>query len=254
MSESQVLERWVAPGYLSADRVRALAESAAAKPDAHYLVLDDFFVAEAADLLRQHLLTLEYSEDLDRQVGGDRLPYDSAVKFAGPSDVGWELFEAPAWHAYCAALVGATLHDRRHSIVKLRRHRADATGFWIHSDAIAGERSLVVVAYFNPGWSREDGGLLQLWREGDPTPHAARVISAPDPDKPLDVLTTESRIRTAAAGARVAPRRVREFVLVDEVVPEHNRLFVCNIQDHPAWHAVTPSRGRVRYGFVQWIG
>jgi hypothetical protein len=235
--------------------VYALAEAAAAKPDAHYLVLDDFFTAAAADRLRTSLEGLEFSEELDRRApNGTILPYDSAVKFADGSDVGWDLFSDPNWHTYLATLVGATLHTARHSMVKLRRHRADAGGFWIHSDAIVGVRSLVAIAYFNPNWYRADGGLLQIWREETTTAPGAVAIEILDGAVPLHVLTRSPRIRTRTPGERVAGRRARDFALVDQIIPEHNRLFVCNIQNHPGWHAVTPSGGRLRYGFVQWIG
>jgi 2OG-Fe(II) oxygenase superfamily len=253
--QSPVLARWIDPKYLSFSKACSLVEAAAAKPDAHYLVIDDFFSPEAADRLRVSLENMQFSEDLDRRApGGNLLPYDSAVKFADSSDVGWELFSDPAWHTYLATLVSARLHPERHSMIKLRRHRADAGGFWIHSDAIAGVRSLVAIAYFNPHWNREDGGLLQIWREDGLSAPGAVEIEITNPEVPLHVLTKSPRIRTRTPGERVPGRRPRDFVLVDQIVPEYNRLFVCNIEVHPGWHAVTPSRRRPRYGFVQWVG
>ena len=253
--ESPTLSRWVAPQYLSERWVRAAAAGRALRPLPHYLVLDDLFRADRAESLRDHIEGLEFSEDLDRRArGGTLLPYDSAVKFADASDVGHDLFSDPAWHAYLAAIVGAPLHAERHSVVKLRRHRADAGGFWIHSDAIVGVRSVVAIGYLNHDWRAEDGGLLQLWSEEETPSPDATPYDVTDPTARLHVLETAKRIRTHTAGALASARREHTFALEREIVPQYNRLFVCDVASHPAWHAVTPSHGRVRYGFVQWIG
>jgi hypothetical protein len=251
MDRITVLEQWIESPYLSARRIDALVESAAAKPVAKYLVLDNFFRLDALARLREHCASLRYSDD-DRIAGGQRLPYDSAVKFANASDVGWDLFNSPEWHAYCAKLVGATLTPGGKHVVKLRYHRPEATGFWIHTDAIEGERSIAVIAYFDEGWSTKDGALLQLWREDEALALDVPRFDTSDPEKPLDILSRH-RIRTQTPGGNGAPRQPRDFVLIDQIVPERNRVFICNLQSNPAWHSVTPSRGRARHGFVQWI-
>jgi hypothetical protein len=44
-----------------------------------------------------------------------------------------------------------------------------------------------------------------------------------------------------------------EGVFVDTLLPEFNRLVVCDFESSPCFHTVTPSDGRSRYGFVQWL-
>jgi hypothetical protein len=252
--ESRVLRSWISDPYLTARRVHSLAESAAAKPFDRYLILDDFFRTDAIDRLRDYCLSnVQFNDDIDQKsVSGHRVPYDSSCRFADSTDIGWDLFSDPEWHLYCAELVGlkTVLHRQ---VVKLRRHRPDANGFWIHTDSIPGHRSITAIAYFNEGWSVQDGGLLQIWREDVLSAPGVPTIEAPDPDKPLNFLHGETRIRTHTPGGKSLNRQARDFVLVDQVVPEYNRLFLCNLQTSPAWHSVTPSRGRPRYGFVQWI-
>jgi hypothetical protein len=253
--ESPALARWLAPRYLDPDRIAALVQTASAKPNMRYLVLDDFFRGDALDELIAHCKTLGFSEELDRRDGTAWLLYDGAVKFANATDRGWDLFADPSWHAYCALLVGSSFPRPPRHVVKLRYHKPDATGFWIHSDAREGERSLVAIAYFNREWRVEDGGLLQLWREDEASALNVPEVDWPDPTRALDVLASKRiRTRTPGGGFRDEPDRARDLVLVDQVVPEYNRLFLCNLQTNPAWHSVTPSRGRARYGFVQWIG
>jgi hypothetical protein len=243
--ESPILQRWIAKPYLTARRVRSLAESAVAKPVDRYLVLDDFFRTDAIDRLRDHCSTLQFVEDV-RVINSKK--YDSDVKFADSTDVGWDLFNSPDWHSYCANLVGAVLSNQSKHGVKFRYYRPDATGFWIHTDSVPGERSIEVVAYFNEGWSILDGALLQIWREDETAAPGVRTIEIYDAERSMG-----ARFHTHTAdGVNVNPK-ARDFVLVDQVVPEYNRLFMCNLQTSAVWHSVTPSRGRPRYGFVQWI-
>ena len=44
-----------------------------------------------------------------------------------------------------------------------------------------------------------------------------------------------------------------DFVLVDQIVPIYNRVFICNLEENPTYHSVTPSGERARTGFVQWL-
>jgi hypothetical protein len=240
-----LLESWIADSYLASERVQALVESSAAKPVARYLVLDDFFRPEAAGRLRDHALKLRFTPD-DRHVNSRR--YECELKQADSSDVGWDLFSAPEWHAYCAKLVGATISSPSKHGLKFRRHPEDAVGFWIHTDFAPGERSIIVMVYLNESWRLSDGALLQMWRENETLAPGAPKYELQDPERKVP---HEIRFHTSTAEG-VAPKP-RDFVLVDQIVPEYNRLFVCNLQASPGWHSVTPSRGRPRYGMAQWI-
>jgi hypothetical protein len=47
--------------------------------------------------------------------------------------------------------------------------------------------------------------------------------------------------------------RPAEMFLIDQVLPEYNRLVVTDFVRDPCYHAITPSNGRIRYGVVQWL-
>ncbi len=240
-----VLQRWIAELYLTDRKIRSLVESAAANPVAQYLVLDDFFRPEAIERLRDHCDTLRFNTD-DR-IGGSSRYADRSVKYADSSDVGWDLFNDPEWHAYCAKLLGATITDPSRHEARFVFQEADSTGLWVHKDGTPGKRSLSLIAYFNEGWRVEDGALLRIWRESETSAPGVTTIDAPE-----QLLV--NRFRTSTAHGFGVEPKLREFVLVDQIVPEYNRIFLCNTQTRPAWHSVTPSNGRARYGFLQWIG
>jgi hypothetical protein len=249
-----ILERWLNPYYLDPATRENIRQSVLAKPGPKYAVLDNFFRTEMLDeLIRRHP-SLAFNEEIDRRApDGSWLPYDGAVVFAEEGKhFGSELFFALEWHRYLMQLVDCRLPDPIGTEVKLRWHRPDAGGFWIHTDR--GDRAMVVIAYFNRGWQAQDGGLLQLWRvdEGQ-APGVVRIDNV-DATQRLDMLTKYKRIRTATPGGGFPDRQTHDLVLIDQVVPVYNRVFICNYQHDPAYHSVTPSNGKERTGFVQWLG
>lgn len=243
-----MLSDWVNPHYLKPDVINRIRQSVMAKPTTKYTVLDDFFKEEMLDILIEQHKTLEFSERQDRYVGDNKLPYDGAVVFANQSHIGADLFFGHDWHSYCCYLLDAPMPNPTIVEVKLRHHRPDADGFWIHTDGTI--RSLVAICYFNKGWKASDGGLLQLWRP------LASTNDAPEYNNPkgrMDFLAQHTIIKTRAPGGGFADGQVHDMILVDQVVPEYNRLFLCSYHNDPAYHSVTPSNGRERTGFVQWL-
>lgn len=243
-----VLDQWINPTYLRPRIIKSLKESVLAKPDIRYLVLDNFFSEEALDQLIEQHKTLSFDEKKDRTgPNGEWLPYDSAVCWATEKHFGSELFFSPLWHQYVAELVHVNLKEETHSGVKLRWHRPYSDGFWIHRD----DHKIAILAYFNKEWRTFDGGLLQLWRvdEGliDGTP------TFENPEGRLDFLSQHKRIRTSTPGSGFLEGRRHDLILVDQICPEYNRVVICNFETDPVYHSVTPSNGRERTGFVQWL-
>lgn len=153
------LSGWINDIYLDDDYVETIRESIRAKPIIKYAVLDNFFKTDKLDELIRHHQHLNFSEENDRRAPhtGEWLPYDGAVVFADQNNYGADLFFSEEWHNYCCYLCGITLTNPSTEI-KLRYHKPLADGFWIHTDSTI--RDLVIICYFNRGWTAEDGGLL----------------------------------------------------------------------------------------------
>lgn len=244
-----VLDEWINPVYLDPEYINSIRETIKAKPAIKYSVLDNFFRTDKLDeLIRQHA-RLEFSEENDRRSPATKewLPYDGAVVFADRQHYGSELFFSPEWHEYCCYICDAVILNPGTEI-KLRYHKPMADGFWIHTDSTI--RDIVAICYFNRGWTVDDGGLLQLWRvDEELSPKALRVDS---PKGRMDFLK-KHRIQTSTPGGGFPDGNVHDLVLIDQIVPAYNRLFICNFKDTPAYHSVTPGNGKVRQGFVQWL-
>lgn len=248
-----VLSKWVNQKYLEQSKIDDIRESVLAKPYMQYVVLDDFFNEDIFRSLVEHHFTLQFSEEMDRRAAdGTWLPYDGAVQFATPRSIGGDLFFSQVWHRWCADVLSAQLESPSRTDVKLRYHRHYADGFWIHTDG--GIRQIVMICYFNRGWRASDGGLLQLWK-----PEESILPGTPIFDGPtgrMDFLSMYKRIRTSTPGGGWGKLGdlARDVILIDQVVPSYNRVFLCNFQTDACYHSVTPSNGKVRYGVVQWIG
>jgi len=245
------LEEWVNPYYLRDDVVDNIRESVDAKPSIKYAVLDNFFNTKKLDELISHHRHLSFSEDMDRKTrNGELLPYDGSVCFAQKGvHFGSELFFDDEWHRYCCYLTNTKLNFPAGTEIKLRYHRANADGFWIHTDSVI--RSMVAITYFNKDRKMKDGGILQLWRIDEAFDQNAFVVDAPKGR--MDFLNSNVRIRTRTPGGGFPDNRAHDLVLIDQIIPVYNRLFLCNFQHSPAYHSVTPSNNRERLGFVQWL-
>lgn len=247
-----VIDKWVNPYYLRNDVAQGIRESINAKPTIKYGVLDNFFKEEILDELIKHHGTLDFSEENDRRAPdtGAWLPYDGAVVFAKKGvHFGAELFYDKEWHDYLCYITDTKLPTPAKTDIKLRYHKKDADGFWIHTDSVL--RSMVAICYFNKYWKASDGGLLQLWLMDEVNSPNAPVINSPNGR--MDFLSNCKRLRTSTPGGGFPDKQAHDLILVDQVVPAYNRLFVCNFQKELAYHSVSPSNGKVRLGFVQWL-
>ena len=252
----QTLSNWINPQYLNSSYFEQLQETVKSKPDIKYLVLDNFFKEDKLEeLIKQHQ-TLEFSEYLDRRSDTDSelLPYDGSVVFANQEiHIGSDLFFNPEWHEYLVRLVNSNyqLNHPCHTEIKLRYHRPYANGFWIHTDSFS--RKLVAICYFNKNWKYEDGGMLQLWRVDEECSESSFKINNINPESRMDFLTTHKRIQTDCPGGGFADNKVHDLVLIDQILPIYNRVFICDLSNDLSYHSVTPSNGKERTGFVQWL-
>lgn len=247
-----VIDEWINPIYLTDRVVNDIKESIEAKPVIKYAVLDNFFNENKLNQLIDKHQRLEFSVEQDRVRNGKVLPYDGAVKFAQKDDFGADLFFDDEWHRYCSYLTGTPLKSPAETEVKLRYHRPFADGFWIHTDSVL--RDMVIISYFNMNWTARDGGLLQLWRVDEELSTSAHQID--NPVGRLDCLVYDNspkRISTRSPGGGFPDGKRHDLVLIDQVVPAYNRVFICDFKKSPAYHSVTPSNGKARTGFVQWL-
>lgn len=247
-----MLSEWINPIYLNEDYIESLQETLIAKPEMKYLVLDNFFKTDKLDVMIKKHGSLNFSEKKDMYShDGQILPYDGAVKFMDSFDYGYKLLFSKEWEEYIRRLVCVKSTDKTHSTVKLRYHRPHAKGFWIHTDSIT--RKLVFICYFNKNWKVSDGGLLQLWRVDESKDGNAIKVRATTDEK-MDFLNHNIRLNTDTPGGGLPDERTDvDFVLVDQIVPIYNRVFICNFEENPTYHSVTPSGERARIGFVQWL-
>lgn len=247
-----IIDKWINHYYLQDHVVEDIRQSMLAKPCIKYAVLDNFFNEEMLNKLIHHHQFLNFSEENDRRspTDGSWLPYDGSVVFAQKDKhFGSDLFYDAEWHQYCCFLTGVKLDVPAKVEVKLRYHRPEADGFWIHTDSTI--RSLVAICYFNKNWKAADGGILQLWRVDEAM--AEDVFTVDSPSGRLEFLNHHNRIRTRSPGGGFPDKQPHDLVLIDTIVPAYNRLFICNLQNNLAYHSVTPSNGKPRLGFVQWL-
>ena len=252
-----IIDDWINPYYLEDATADMIRESMIAKPDIKYAVLDNFFkLDKLEELIKQHK-DLDFSEEKDRVVSGVKLPYDGSVVFAKSGEhYGSELFFDDEWHRYCCYIANIDIKLPATTEIKLRKHRPYADGFWIHTDSeIKNQKhrgaAAVIIAYFNKAWKASHGGLLQMWRVDEVTDENSFFVNSPNGR--MDFLATNKRIYTSTPGGGFLDKKPHDLVLVDQILPIFNRIFICNFQHSPAYHSITPSNGRSRTGFVQWL-
>lgn len=244
-----ILSDWINPYYLRETAIFDIQETLKAKPSAKYVVLDNFFIESKIDELINYHKTLQFTTFCDKiHPDGSTLPYDSEVNFATPNQgLGSQLYFCTDWLSYLANLCQLPYSPRTE--IKQRYHSAEAGGFWIHTDSII--RNIAAICYFNKNWRASDGGLLQIWEVDDVHLEGTPIID--HPSGVMDMLDLYNRIATSSPGGGFADNKQHDLILVDQIVPTYNRLFLCNMKASPCYHSVSPSHGRVRLGFVQWI-
>lgn len=245
-----VLEKYLNPIYLNPNYIEDVRESIKAKPDVSYFTLDNFFREEIIEQFIEEHKKYEFSERLDKfSHDGDLLPYDSSVVFAEPGvHFGSDLFFSEEWKKYCSYISTTEIPGNIGTEIKLRYHKPFAEGFWIHTDSE--NRDLVAICYFNKNWKASDGGLLQLWRVDEIQSENTPLVE--NPFGRLDCLNTK-RLKTSSPGGGFSEPGYKDLILIDQIVPVYNRIFICNFRKNPAFHSVSPSMNKERTGFVQWM-
>lgn len=244
-----LLQEWINPIYLNPDYIEDLKQTAKSKPEIKYLVLDNFFNIEKLDKFIEQYDRMIFSEQLDQYTpDGHQLPYDSCLKWMESDDYGHDFLSCTDWFKYLLDLFSLKLNPGCWPEIKLRKHRAEANGFWVHSDSCV--RDLVFICYFNKKWKVENGGMLQLWRIDECNCNETIRANA-ELDKKMNCLNNV-RINAFPGGME---HRINgyDLTLVDQVLPIYNRVFICDLTANPTLHSVTPSNSRERFGFVQWL-
>lgn len=252
----EILQHYINPIYLDERYIRVLKETVKAQPVSKYLVLDNFFREDILDEIIEEHKQLRFNEAADRLgTDGAWLPYDSALAGCKMESKLGNLLYSEEWMQFTTDLVGLPQQARKTEI-KLRYHSPEADGFWIHTDqsgSVNGARDLVVIGYYNKDWTYDDGGLLQLWRLDETTLPDTPLYTFEDAlAGPMNFLN-QSRIKALPAGANNSITKPQDFLLMDQIIPAYNRVFICNFKEEPAYHSITPSKGKVRQGFVQWF-
>jgi hypothetical protein len=162
-------------------------------------------------------------------------------------DFAGELYFSEEWLMYLSVLLNMPYNNK--TAIKQRYHPANAKGFWIHTDGK--ERTAVAIGYFNKGWTAKDGGLLQLWRDEEVKDPNAPKVNGSSHER-MSFLENCKRVNSSSIGG-TGTNEDLDFILFDQVVPLYNRLFICDFDSSPCYHSVSPSNGKIRYGFVQWL-
>jgi Rps23 Pro-64 3,4-dihydroxylase Tpa1-like proline 4-hydroxylase len=252
---SDILKSWINPVYLDPEYIETLKETAKAKPDTKYLVLDNFFNKEKLDDLIKSYDNLEFMPPPEPRYQEKKVIYDADAVHAEKDPnkyFGSELFFSEDFHRYISSLIGLTIESGYGSQLRLRSHKPDSNGFWIHTDKHGNgtPKYMVALGYFNKNWKVEDGGLFQLWRlEEVDYPNAVRV----SPSESLELLNN-TRINVSHPGGNFPNNEEsKDMVMIDQIVPSYNRLVLINFKNSPAFHSINPSHGKNRKGFVLWL-
>lgn len=247
---SNILQNWINPIYLDEYYIKNLKETVKSKPEIKYLVLDNFFIPKKIDNMIKEHESLTFTENLDRYShDGTVLPYDSSVYWMTPKNYCYELLSSPFWFDYILNLFSMTKNKDCYTEVKLRKHRKDSNGFWIHTDSAT--RDIVFICYYNKNWTVEDGGILQLWKVDECNCENTLIVNGNYRDKMLFLNT--SRLNTSSPGGGFEDNESHDLILIDQILPVYNRVFICDLKASPTYHSVTPTNSKERTGFVQWL-
>jgi hypothetical protein len=250
VNNKNLLKKWINPIYLDENYIEDLKETVKSKPEIKYLVLDNFFNIDKLERFIEEHEKLVFDDFLDQysEDGKHHLPYDSALQWMNRGNCGYDFLTSNEWFNYLLNLFSLQIRNKCWPEIKLRKHRAHANGFWVHSDSNV--RDLVFISYFNKNWKVEDGGILQLWRI-DECRSQNTTIAQPELDRKMTCL---NNIRiNAKPGGWPYIENGYDLILVDQILPIYNRVFICNLKANPTLHSVTPSNTKERLGFVQWL-
>lgn len=240
---SSTLQRWLAPDWLSPAAIDRVRTEASQRGDPRFVVLDEILRADCYAALADHHAGLDF-EPTDL-----RKPYDSMLVGGRPDHFGGDLFFSSDWHAFLAALVVTPLDHPGTAQLMLRKHRLFANGLWPHTDRhVRAPVCVGMFLYLNPGWTKDDGGILQFWEVAERSITGANGVArwAEYPGRRLDFLEDGDEILVEAGNASNT-LEVMRLAKTEEVLPLANRMVVSDFRNGPAYHSVTPGRARHRY-------
>jgi hypothetical protein len=239
--------------YLNAEYIAVIQESIKAKPLGKYIVLDNFLKTDFLDKVIEEHHKLNFDFELHTSGNGEILPYYGSVANCDANSILGLFLNSEEWHKYALNLFNLEPIVKRKSEIELRHHTQDSGGFWMHTDqggGGAGPRDLVITLYYNKDWKVENGGMLQFWRMCEVDDPNTPSYGASSKEGPLDFYN-QPRIRSVAAGEHEYGSELKDFVLIDQVLPVYNRIFLLNATAGNDFHSVSPSHGKIREGFVQ---
>ena len=251
---SNILTEWINPIYLNQEYINNLRETIKSKPEIKYLTLDHFFIEDKINSMIEDHKKLSFSEKLDRYShNGDILPYDSSLYWMNNLNVGYELLFSNIWFKYLLNFFSKKNIDGYYTEVKIRKHRENSNGFWIHTDSK--RRKIVFICYYNRNWTVEDGGLLQLWRVDECNCEKTIKVEHNCNNKMDYLNNVRLNVRSPGGGfsGNFSDGNSHDLVLIDQILPLYNRIFLCDLSANETYHSVTPTKMKERNGFVQWI-
>lgn len=254
MLDFKFLEQYINPIYLDINYIKSLQETVKSKPVAKYLVLDNFLTTEFIEKIIAEHNNVDFNINLNKSgAPGHLLPYHGSSGWCPTDSLLGTFLYSEEWHKYALNLFEMTPLEKRDTEVELRRHEADAGGFWMHTDTMgggAGPRDLVITLYYNKDWSYENGGMLQFWRMDEiDLPDTPLYTEKDGVSGPMDFYN-QPRIKLSPSGS-YPYNEPHDFILIDQVLPIYNRIFLLNAQAGNDYHSVSPSKGKIREGFVQ---
>jgi hypothetical protein len=248
------LEQYINPIYLNLDYIAILQETVKSKPVAKYLVLDNFLREDFLEQVIAEHETLSFDLNLHKSREGELMPYYGSSAYCPENSILGKFLYSEEWHKYALNLLNISPLSLRKTEVELRRHEENAGGFWMHTDTAgggAGPRDLVITLYYNKDWKLEHGGMLQFWRMCEVDDLNTPFYGKEEGIKgPMDFYN-QPRIKIVPAGDYPFKDIPKDFVLIDQVLPVYNRIFLLNATAGNDYHSVSPSYGKVRQGFVQ---
>ena len=112
------------------------------------------------------------------------------------------------------------------------------------------------MVYFNKDWKYSKGGVFQIW-------NLTQVLNQEDS---IDFYIKDSmsgnmnileqkKVFAAEVVGRISPIKSQygRVELYDEILPEYNRIVICDFVDNPLYHSITPGHQRDRYAVTQWL-
>lgn len=244
MNDSPELKKWISSCHLTEEYIQSVRLSILSKPGVKYHVIDNFFTQKMASRLYKDIHQFRSSGRFDEHY------YDANIGELGFHE---KIFKSKSIVKYFKRLTGLSLSLTKRPDVAPLKVKKDSNGFWIHTDKNEVNNSqLSVLYYFNKSWSKNDGGLLQIWEEGR---HHKRPQKFYSPlkykGKKLNFLCKNRVLYSALPEKKIKSKKI--FYLIDQIPPTYNRIVLLLSDTHGSYHSITPTLKRARYSITQWL-